>query len=226
MVWRGVRYCFGDRVALCLMAPGVIAHEFSHLIVSSVFGHKIGQVCWFTPHPHDQQSVGFVDVRFNPQSTWQAVGLCVSAFAPALLLPLLIGCFCGEIFIPENLVDMSVMWCNWQGMPFYMQWLFFSWCIISLNVCPSLGDIRSAGAGVRAIVATPLGDKARIISICILLAALAGFLGFPLSDLFRSLFHKMTVLWLAGMQLVIATHLTILLLSATTWFFLKIVHRG
>lgn len=226
MAWRGVRFCFGDRVSLCLMAPGVIAHELSHLLVSTAFGHKVGQVCWFTPHPHDQQSVGFVDVRFNPQSTWQAAGLCVSAFAPALLLPLLIGRFCGEVTIPENLVDLKMMWSNWQSMPLYMQSLYCLLSIISLNVCPSLGDIRGAGAGARAVVATPLGDKARIIFICVLLVLLSTFLGFPLFDLLRHLSHKVADLWLAGMRLVIATHLAILVLSATTWFFLRMVPRG
>ena len=226
MAWRGVRYCLGDRVSMCLMAPGVIAHELSHLLASSAFGHKIGQVCWFTHHPHDQQSVGFVDIRFNPKSTMQAVGLCVSAFAPGLLLPLLIGCCYGEITIPENLAGLKVMWGNLLGAPVYMQCLFFLWCIISLNVCPSLGDIRSAGAGVRAVMGTPVGDKARIISICALLVLLSGLLGLPLFDLLRRLSHKVADLWLAGMQLVIATHLAILVLSATTWLFLKMVRRG
>lgn len=43
-------------------------------------------------------SIYRVKLYFHP-----TVGLCVSAFAPGLLLPLLIGCCYGEITIPENL---------------------------------------------------------------------------------------------------------------------------
>ncbi|MBW1604906.1 hypothetical protein [Lactobacillus sp. Sy-1] len=62
---------------------GIIIHEFSHLIIAIIFGHKITSFrLLHVPRGNDDNSLGYVNHTFNPQSSYQRMGNLFIGIAP------------------------------------------------------------------------------------------------------------------------------------------------
>lgn len=198
---RALAYCFGYRTALILQAPGVIAHEFAHLLVSATFRHRIDKVCWFTSHPFDNGSVGYVYYRYLPQSFPQTIGVCLAALAPVLLLPLGIGWAIRYLASADNLSSIyGQLWQLATSMHLGIQSAVVMLMLISLHVCPSRGDLLSLSVGLSALAKVSFRSVLATLLVTLGGGYLVIRLGVPLVPFMASAIARLWRVWFAGIS--------------------------
>ena len=210
----------GYRPFLVLSFPGVVAHELAHSTLNVLFLHRIDKINWFGPHPArgNRVTLGFVQYRYNPLSSYQTLGLVVSALAPALLCPLLISGLLsltgqGEpgtlslVSAPDFLAASR----DWRSGLLLL--LCYS---VALHSTPSIADYRMAEHGLTLKAGVAL--TAVVVAGSILWSMLSGWFALDgWQEQALALLGRLGDCWLEGMVFsvvtLLATNALLLLLS-------------
>ena len=71
-----------------ILFPGVVIHEFSHALACFLTGTPIQKICWFNPHPSENNNYrGYV---VHGESKVPIFGKFLIAIAPFLILPIVL----------------------------------------------------------------------------------------------------------------------------------------
>lgn len=157
---------FGFHAQIFGGALGIIIHEFSHLIMAVVFGHKI---TGFRPiripnrnDPNDT-SLGYVNHTWNQRRFYQQFGNLLIGLAPLIgntiaillltqwLMPQLLLTWT-SLITTQSWLDVSIF----SGAPF-SGWSLLIWLLLCSNICTggfdlSRSDLTNAVTGVVGLI--------------------------------------------------------------------------
>ena len=150
---------FGKKSIYITGIVGVPVHEFSHLAVAKVFGHKINEVKFFKFNNEDG-TLGYVKHSYNPKNIYHQIGNFFIGIAPIICGSLIIILLL-KIFIPDSLKSTNDLLSlnglfsffksifslsNFKRLEFYLfLYLVFSICS---HISLSKADIKGAFIGV------------------------------------------------------------------------------
>jgi len=151
---------------------GTAVHEFSHLFMCVVFGHKVNDFKLFILNPKDNV-MGYVKHRYNPESFYQSAGNLFIGIAPILGGSLVI-LLSAQIFLPDiisipdlnmnssegflgNLLQISIVFVfalispeNFYNPEYYL-FLYIAFCVGS-SMKLSRADFKGAKKGLIIVI--------------------------------------------------------------------------
>ncbi|MBE6052917.1 MAG: hypothetical protein E7212_03230 [Clostridium sartagoforme] len=150
---------FGEKAIYITGIVGVPIHEFSHLIVALIFGHKIKEVKFFQVND-ENKALGYVNHSYNPRNIYHQIGNFFIGIAPIICGSLLIILLL-NIFVPASLettTDLlsahglfsflsSIFSLNNFKRPEFYLFLYLVFSICS-HISLSKSDIKGAFIGV------------------------------------------------------------------------------
>lgn len=187
------------------------------MVVNCLFRHRVKRVCWFSPHPLDNGSVGFVDFQYNRNSPWQCIGVVVSSLAPPIFVPVLIGWGIAltwpGVVAHDAWVDLPVhlFTGSWQ-----QQMVLLCGLLVGLHAAASRADYRTAVCGMRDALSAPVkawGQALLLPTTVVLLALLVGIKSDKLIHVFAELFRRFAALWEMGMISVVESYVLVFMMS-------------